>query len=226
MRRGSWSGIKITIIFQTALTANLTANTSAPVALTAGFSWTGFDEYWKIWIDYDQDGTFEEPDELAFQQFLPKPADGTPSVTIHGSIAVPATALPGTTRMRVAMKRYNGLGPSPCESFAFGEVEDYGLNILPSFEPGDARTAASLPEADFFPNPAAGVVFFKMRGNPEAVSVKIFDRNGRLQQEAYFEKTGQDLLSIPLGSFPDGVYGLQIMTGNGRVISKKLVVIH
>ena len=86
------------------LTATLMANTSAPLTLTAGFSWTAFDEYWKIWIDYDHDGTFDEPGEIAFQQYMTKPADGTPTTTLSGSIAVPPSALLGTTRMRVAMK--------------------------------------------------------------------------------------------------------------------------
>ena len=75
--------------------ANLKIGQTFPLTITAGFSWFAFEEYFKVWIDYDQDGAFEEPQELAFQGILPKPADGTLEKAIAGSIAVPASAKTG-----------------------------------------------------------------------------------------------------------------------------------
>ncbi|MFK7809472.1 MAG: GEVED domain-containing protein, partial [Saprospiraceae bacterium] len=99
-----------------------------PVSITPEFAGPSYDEYFKIWIDYNQDGDFEEENELAFDPLNPV------SETISGEIVIPAEALPGLTRMRVTMK-YIGAGdmdaPEACTvDFGFGEVEDYCIRIV------------------------------------------------------------------------------------------------
>jgi M6 family metalloprotease-like protein len=102
----------------TNLTANLTAGSSASVTLTPVFPSTVYTEYWKIWIDYNIDGDFEDAGEEVFS------ASGTSVVS--GNFTVPSDVT-GVTRMRVTMK-YNA-APTPCETFAYGEVEDYTVDI-------------------------------------------------------------------------------------------------
>src|SRR5690606_40640885 len=51
----------------------------------------------------------------------------TTASPISGSFTVPTSALSGATRMRVSMK-YNA-NPTSCETFTYGEVEDYTVNI-------------------------------------------------------------------------------------------------
>ncbi len=119
----------------TSLTANATAGQNLPITLTAGFSWYTYEESWKIWIDYNHDGTFQEPNEVAFSQTIPAPPNGTNTFNVPGSIAIPATALTGPTRMRVTMKR-GSTAPSPCETVEYGEVEDYTVNIGSSLNEG------------------------------------------------------------------------------------------
>ena len=104
----------------TSQTIDLEANTTYNIALTPAFSSTTYNEYWKIWIDYNQDGTFNDSDELAFD------AGSMSKTTVTGTITIPESAT-GITRMRVSMK-YNGSQTS-CESFSYGEVEDYTVNI-------------------------------------------------------------------------------------------------
>ena len=58
---------------------------------------------------------------------LSKPPNGTDSKILDGLIDIPSDAMNGSTRMRVAMKR--GSYAMPCETFPFGEVEDYTVNI-------------------------------------------------------------------------------------------------
>jgi hypothetical protein len=207
-----------------ALAANLTVNTTVPVTLTAGYSWTAYDEHWKIWIDFDQDGVFEEPDETAFLQHMTGPADGTPQATITGSITVPATALPGATRMRVAMKRGAAPGAGPCETFAFGEVEDYSVNIASSFRQGDARAGGPAPEALLWPNPASELVFLNLPPAVGAAAVKMFDRNGRLVLDGWFERAGANSLALPVNGLANGVYLVQALPENGPMVSVRLVV--
>lgn len=75
-------------------------------------------EYWRVWIDFDQDRIFSN-NEIVYS--------GSSSAPIATSVTVPATAKLGTTRMRVSMKY--GTLPSACEVFSYGEVEDYAVMI-------------------------------------------------------------------------------------------------
>lgn len=100
---------------------DLAMGTAYPIALTPGFAGSAYSEYWRIWIDYNQDGDFEDAHELAFD------SGSTSKTTVNGTLILPAGIAVGNTRMRVAMK-YNG-APTACQDFAYGEVEDYTVNI-------------------------------------------------------------------------------------------------
>jgi PKD repeat protein len=102
----------------THLTVDLTAGSNVNVSLTPVFPSTVYTEYWKIWIDYNIDGDFEDTGEEVFSDVS--------NTTVTGNFTVPAGAS-GETRMRVTMK-WNG-EPTPCETFSYGEVEDYTVNI-------------------------------------------------------------------------------------------------
>jgi PKD repeat protein len=103
----------------TYLTADLTAGDTVNVSLTPTFPSTVYTEYWKIWIDYNVDGDFEDAGEEVFS--------GVGDSTVTGSFTV--ASVTANTRMRVSMK-WNG-EPTPCEFFSYGEVEDYTVNITP-----------------------------------------------------------------------------------------------
>lgn len=98
----------------TYLDCGLTGGSTVNVYLTPGFSGTTYTEYWRIWIDYNGDHDFEDTGELVFS--------GSGSSTVSGTFTV-ASGINRTTRMRVSMK-YAGY-PTPCETFTYGEVEDY-----------------------------------------------------------------------------------------------------
>lgn len=115
----------------TAQTINLTAGASVAVTLTPAFQSTAYTEYYKIWIDYNNDGDFTDAGEEVFS------ASGKSAVS--GNIAV-ASSASGTTRMRVSMK-YNAAQTS-CETFSYGEVEDYTVSF----------GAVSAPVANFIAN--------------------------------------------------------------------------
>jgi len=114
----------------TATTLNVNAGVPVGVTLETGFSYFTYDEYWKIWIDYNQNGIFEEATETFLSLTVPKPPDGTPFYAANTTAFVQGGfSHDFTTKMRVAMKR--GSYPTPCETFAFGEVEDYSIHIAP-----------------------------------------------------------------------------------------------
>ncbi|MFC2140881.1 PKD domain-containing protein [Acidobacteriota bacterium] len=105
----------------THITTDLTADNSYNVTLTPGFNGGPWTEHWKIWIDFNVDGDFEDTGEEVFYD--------SSTTTITGNLTIPA-GVNCVTRMRVSMK-YNA-APTSCESFSYGEVEDYTVNISPA----------------------------------------------------------------------------------------------
>jgi len=98
---------------------NLVPGEGTQIILTPGFKYGSYNEFWKVWIDLNGDGDFNDDGEKVFE--------GNSYSEIVGSINVPLDALPGLTRMRVAMKWKSS--PGLCESFSYGEVEDYFVEI-------------------------------------------------------------------------------------------------
>ncbi|WP_105614684.1 GEVED domain-containing protein [Vallitalea okinawensis] len=103
----------------TSIVTDMSKGNSYNVELTPGFAGRSYNEYWKIWIDFNQDGDFSDAGEEVFS------ASGRSAVS--GSLSIPSTALTGQTRMRVVMK-YNS-APSSSGSIGDGEAEDYTINI-------------------------------------------------------------------------------------------------
>jgi uncharacterized repeat protein (TIGR02543 family) len=103
----------------TYLTANLVEGESADVALTPGFPGSSYTEYWKIWVDYNVDGDFEDSGEEVFS--------GSGSSVVTGSFTAPLGTAGVITRMRVSMS-YSTYPPI-CGTFTYGEVEDYTAEI-------------------------------------------------------------------------------------------------
>jgi len=94
-----------------------------PITVDAPATWT---EGVCVWIDYNQNGQFETTEYTSLGN---KPA-GQTSVT--GNIAIPSTALNGTTRMRVRI-RFGGVftNTQACTGSTFSETEDYNVTIAP-----------------------------------------------------------------------------------------------
>lgn len=91
-----------------------------PISLTQGYAATTYTEHFAVWIDFDQSGTFDASEAVYT-------SGATTSFSNTGNITIPTTATIGATRMRVSMK-YNAASTA-CETFTYGEVEDYCINI-------------------------------------------------------------------------------------------------
>jgi GEVED domain/SprB repeat/Secretion system C-terminal sorting domain len=208
----------------TGLAANVTAGESFPVALTAGYSWFTYAEHWKVWIDYNQDGIFSEPGELAFSVTQAAPPNGTLEATVNGTLDITATALPGTTRMRVAMKR--NADPSPCETLPFGEVEDYTVVIAANAGNATGDRALAL-QLDAVPNLDVIDLYAVVEIAPDATT-------WRLEKSAdglYFEELQTGTLD-PLDEFiileetdphpfeGQNFFRLSMLDISGKVLSK------
>jgi hypothetical protein len=111
----------------TSLRTNVNTGGAYNFSVTSEFSYATTTYGWKAWIDYNKNGLFEEPSELVYSK-LGAPPIPNAAYTLTAPVIIPATALAGVTRMRVAMKQ-GGL-PTPCETIPNGEVEDYNVNII------------------------------------------------------------------------------------------------
>jgi hypothetical protein len=84
----------------------------------------------KIFIDFNHDGAFDPITELVL--------NGTGNYTsptgsqISTNYTIPSNALPGITRMRVMLYESNITSPCSTPPFAYGETEDYLVNIQTS----------------------------------------------------------------------------------------------
>ena len=103
--------------------------------LTPGWQSNAYDEYWRVWIDYNNNEDFDDAGELVYDA-------GSANQNVQtGSFTVPATVTSGLTRMRISMK-YDA-APSSCETFNLGEVEDYMVNLIDC--PYDVTQTGSYP---------------------------------------------------------------------------------
>ncbi|MCX6270215.1 MAG: GEVED domain-containing protein [Bacteroidetes bacterium] len=81
-----------------------------------------------VYIDYNQNGVFDLPQELVFSSG-PYYNSSIYSYTFTGNITIPVTAAAGQTKMRVVVTE--GSSTSPCGTYTWGETEDYTVNIIP-----------------------------------------------------------------------------------------------
>jgi hypothetical protein len=213
----------------TAQVVNVNKGGTYPLSLSTGNSYFSYAEYWRIWIDYNKNGDFENS-EIAYEASFPE-GPASYLVNYSGSIVVPLTAASGLTKMRVSMKR--NAFPEACETLPFGEVEDYSVNIASGLTIGDARATANpastlnIKEDNLllFPNPAGEIVQVFVEdylGKP--LNVVFYNHLGLIVKSIKFDKIEQKIIEIPLDKVANGQYFVQFSSPEKRVISKKLVV--
>ncbi len=92
------------------------------IRLTTGYSWASADSYWKVWIDQNANGVFEDSEAVVTQK-QNRPENGTDEATMDANFTLPGSITEGPTRMRIAMS--TGGYQNACGDFGIGEVEDY-----------------------------------------------------------------------------------------------------
>lgn len=182
----------------------MTSGSSVNVTLTPVFTGKDQREFWRVWIDFNADGDFDDSGEQVFT------ANNKKDV-VSGSFSVPS-GLSGQTRMRVTMK--NGGSPTFCETFSNGEVEDYTV---------DFGNAPSVPvllrdlSLEVYPNPASSVLNISVLGKSENVNIKVYDAFGRIIDD--FDTKDQKIF-IDLGSYSAGIYYIGADDGSNTSLKK------
>ena len=117
--------------FTTLPPANLLRSSTYSIAVdqitSGGFF---FEAGLTVYVDWNDDGDFLDAGEAVY--ILPNrtgPTGTTDVTSLQGSFRVPCNAVLGNVRMRVILEESGSATPS-CGTFAFGEVEDYVINIV------------------------------------------------------------------------------------------------
>lgn len=102
-----------------------------------------------VFVDWNQDGDFADPDESYQIVQTIFTSTGLDAVEATQSLSVPATAIAGTTRMRVKKIFAEVDYTNPCLGTAYGQVEDYSLVVTASSDctgtpaPGDTVSSVT-----------------------------------------------------------------------------------
>ncbi len=93
-----------------------------PFSIKASYSGQAFVDYYRLLIDFNQNGLWDEEDML-FKTPLPV------QYGVMDSITIPSTALPGITKMRVILSYEDFEGGCGSPDYEYGEIEDYCVLI-------------------------------------------------------------------------------------------------
>ncbi|WP_245328311.1 GEVED domain-containing protein [Hymenobacter aquaticus] len=189
----------------TATSTSVAAGSSQTISYSAGFAGTAYSEYFKVYIDYNQNGVFTDAGELVVNA-----AASTATTTRSSTFTVPTTAKSGATRMRVVMS--DASATTSCGSYSYGETEDYTINITGGTArmESTARLSGGATEYSVYPNPATDVlnVVIPSDRDAAAVAVKVYDVRGAEMKQAQFAN-GQ----LNVSQLAKGVYMLTIADG-------------
>ncbi|WP_139263255.1 GEVED domain-containing protein [Flammeovirga pacifica] len=155
-----------------------------------------------VWIDYNQDGVFDENSEEVLYKQTRR--------SFTSSFTVPNNAVLGATRMRVSMQYASDGYPYPCDVLDYGEVEDYTVVISNS----SSQRQGGIVNLDHgslaYPNPTEGQLYYP---TSEEVTLIVTDALGR-------ELKRKNTNTINISDLKSGLYYLRIIEGGNESIQK------
>ena len=190
------------------VTTTLPRGSVIPISLSPAFTSTEYDEYFTIWIDWNNDEIFDEETELAFD------AGETTSSTINGNIFIPEESNLGNTRMRVIMSFESKQGPcDPGNPFRFGEVEDYCVDVI------DINNTNDLPNEiaiTLISNPVKDVVSFNLSSEFQSnLKVTMYGIDGKfIKSQLWNTSIGKSTQQMNTSELANGLYIINITDGS------------
>jgi GEVED domain/Pregnancy-associated plasma protein-A/Secretion system C-terminal sorting domain/Fibronectin type III domain len=202
----------------TGTTVNVQRGTGYTITVVPGWTSTVYSEGYKVWVDWNRDGDFLDAGENVYTKAT---STATPAT---GAFTIPATAALGATRMRVQMK-YNSSTITSCETLAYGEVEDYTLNVAITAResaPATADETAIAPmDLVVFPNPVTAelnLVINQFDGN--AVNATLTSITGAAIDN--FKITASSSV-IDVAHLPAGMYFVTLYGADKQVVTRKFI---
>jgi len=194
----------------TSMSTNVTTGVDNFITYSAGMSGGTHPENWKMWIDYNHNGNFNDVGEKVFGR------KSSSRDKLERKFTIPNTALLGATRMRLSMERNSS--PKPCDDFDYGEVEDYTINIVSQL-PSLTHEQQQAISVSLYPNPANDYVTLDVNNSSSSIIIGIFNVQGQLLQSASFKK--DDMIKLNVATLVPGIYFIRILTADQGYVVKK-----
>ncbi len=213
----------------THLSTSAARGSTQTLTLSPGYASTTYYVYWRVFIDYNQDGDFNDAGEVVFSYRHYNP--------LKVNFRIPSTCKTGPTVMRVAMSYYGYKGG--CESHIYGEVQDYTINITGS---SGARTASesrndgvqvevietgitpptgvpleteimalSEPSLKAYPNPVSDLLTIDLENILTTnTALRIFNSVGQQIHLQALDQELQQRVQLDVSQYEDGIYLISI----------------
>jgi len=205
----------------TSLSTTLAAGSTYSISMTPGFAGTSYTEYWRVFIDYNQDGDL--------QMQMKALAAATVKARYQNLSLCLLLLKNGATRMRIIM-HYGSARTTTCGTFTYGEVEDYTVNInggsgLHSFAAADKSTKNT--SITISPNPIRGTsatvnYYLAKEGK---TTIKVVDMYGRNIQNINLgnQQAGNHTYTLSTAG-SSGSYYIVLEQNNASIARNKFII--
>ncbi|WP_188441695.1 GEVED domain-containing protein, partial [Planktosalinus lacus] len=194
----------------TNLSTTIVKESNNSITIIPGWPRRSQKETYRVWIDFNQDGNFEGQGELVVN------INRTDASSVGGSFTIPSSALEGSTRMRISMKRNNSA--NSCDIFSNGEVEDYTVVISGSEGlNGDEANNDTKAQFKVYPNPVKGNVLNLKLSEAVGAETKVFNMLGQVVTQQIFNSI------LDVSNLNSGVYLVEVTTENGLTFRKRFI---
>ncbi|MGU3375494.1 GEVED domain-containing protein [Chryseobacterium sp. M5A1_1a] len=176
------------------------------------------DQSIRVWIDYNNNGSFESNELVATGNNVVAGAGGIGNFTAN--FTPPASATMNTPlRMRVLSDLF-GSFPA-CGQLNYGQVEDYSVTLVSNLATNEVK--ADKGDLVVYPNPVAtgDKVFIKAK-NAKNLKVSISDMAGRLVASPSVSEEGNGVFKVNQ-QLEKGVYMIQVSSGKDSKTSKLII---
>lgn len=151
----------------------------------------------RVWLDFNQDGTFVEAEEIG--------NTGGEGLSEEGEFSfqftIPEDMEFGTYRVRVRMAWLGGDDIEPCGNKSYGEAEDYAVEVVDELGVDDAV----FNQFTFYPNPVENQL--NLRAETPIENLKVYNLRG---QEVLSETPNSVEAQLQTQSLSTGIYLMKV----------------
>lgn len=198
-------------------TTTLVANTAYTMTVKVGVGNTTDDELVDVYIDYNNDGSFNTTNERIHQTAAANGKKNGDVFTINFTTPASGDFINSQKlRMRVISGFDNGVD-TIANSYTsdVGNIEDYSVVFNPVL--AVAYNEINSNEIKIYPNPTNIILNISNETNNELTSVTIFDTLGK----QVFKGSSSEKVFV--GNLENGIYFLKLEFNNNSVITKRFI---
>ena len=186
------------------------------IELSSGSRYYPFRKLWRVWIDLDKDGHFED-DEMVLSKVARK--------DIKDNIRISPVSGVKETRMRVMMGLFQFR--DACHNIQYGEIEDYTVtfdndaSLIQDIAKSRSNEIEFSEDLSAYPNPTSDIITFKGLNKSNEGKFAILNTLGQVIRSG-------DIVDVPevldVSQWTSGTYTVMINYNNGEVNSSRFVV--